>query len=246
MVGDRLAEPRGYVVNYPGNPCFRPRFAFKSASTSADMKQREAMLSKLTVVITDEGPMAVRSREEVKDIIAHHFGVRKQEFFVYRIFREPFIAIFVESRARDVVFAAGRAIDGPIELGFHAWDLDRFGDRENIPYHVRLCVEGIPQHAWTKEVVEKVLCDEAVVHHVEAETVDKSDQSAFKCWVYCKDPSRIPQVVFLMLTSVDQPYLFNSPVQFNRPKVIQRSHVFRVLLHIDAIKDLIFYYFPHD
>jgi hypothetical protein len=31
------------------------------------------------------------------------------------------------------VFTAASAIDGPIELGFHAWDLDRFGDRENIP-----------------------------------------------------------------------------------------------------------------
>jgi hypothetical protein len=131
--GERMAEPRGCAVNYPGNPRFRPRFAFKFSTSTADMEQREAMLSKLAVVIMDEGPMAVRSREEVKDIIAHHFGVRKHEFFVYRSFPEPFIAIFAESHSRDVVFAAASAIDGPIELGFHAWDLDRFGDRENIP-----------------------------------------------------------------------------------------------------------------
>jgi hypothetical protein len=41
----------------------------------------------------------------------------------------------------------GRVIDGLIELNFHAWDLDRFSDREIIPYQVRLCIEGIPQHA---------------------------------------------------------------------------------------------------
>jgi hypothetical protein len=35
-------------------------------------------------------------------------------------------------------------LDGPIELGFHAWDLDRFGDREIIPYQVRISLEGLP------------------------------------------------------------------------------------------------------
>jgi hypothetical protein len=177
-------------------------------------------LSKLAVLITDDCPLALRSRDEVKYIIDHHFGDRKHEFFIYQNFPEPFIAIFAESRARDIVFATGRAIDGPIELGFHAWELDRLGNRENIPFHVRLCIEGIPQHAWTKEVAEKVLCDEAVIHHVEAKTVNHSDQSAFKCWVFCKDPSKIPQTIFLALTSVEQPYLVNNPVQFNRSRAM--------------------------
>jgi hypothetical protein len=41
-----------------------------------------------------------------------------------------------------VVFAAGSAIDGSIELNFHAWEIGRFGDRVNIPYHVRLSLEA--------------------------------------------------------------------------------------------------------
>jgi hypothetical protein len=85
---------------------------------------------------------------------------------------------------------------------------------------VGLFIEGIPQHAWTNEAAEKVLCDEAVVHHVEAETVDHSNQSAFKCCVFCKDPSRIPQVVYLALTYVERPYLVNNPIQFNRPRAM--------------------------
>jgi hypothetical protein len=48
-----------------------------------------------------------------------------------------------------MVIVAGKVIDGPIELCFSEWELDEFDDRAIIPYHVRLCIEGIPQHAWS-------------------------------------------------------------------------------------------------
>lgn len=41
------------------------------------------MLTEHAVVITDEGPLEVRSREEVKEIILHHFGISKHAFYVY-------------------------------------------------------------------------------------------------------------------------------------------------------------------
>jgi hypothetical protein len=53
-----------------------------------------------------------------------HFGIRKYELYVYRNRHEPFIVIFSESRARDLVFVAGRLVDGLVELSFHSWDLD--------------------------------------------------------------------------------------------------------------------------
>jgi hypothetical protein len=110
----------GFVVNYPRNPRFRPRFTFKIVETSEEMGQRGSMLSNHAMVITDEGPLGVRSKEGVKEIILHHFGISKHSFYVYQSYLEPFIAIFPKSHDRDVVFATDRAIDGPIELNFHA------------------------------------------------------------------------------------------------------------------------------
>jgi hypothetical protein len=137
----------GSAINYPRNPRFRPRMTYKIAETSEEMEQRRAMLDNHAVVIIDEGAMGVQSQEEVKDIIHHHFGIRKHECYVYRSYPEPFIAVFSDSHDRDVVFAAAKAIDGPVVLAFHAWDLDRFGDRANIPYLILLSIEGLPHHA---------------------------------------------------------------------------------------------------
>jgi hypothetical protein len=144
------------------------------------------MVGQPRVVITEEGAMGVQSREEVKDILFHHFGIRKHECYVYRSFSEPFIAMFPDSHDRDVVFAAGRVADGPVGLAFHEWDIDKFGDRVNIPYLVWLSLEGLPRHAWGKEIADKILCDEAVIHYVETDTAEKTDQRAYCCWAYTR------------------------------------------------------------
>jgi hypothetical protein len=151
------------------------------------------------VVIFDEGPMVVPSREEVKDTIFHHFGIRRHEFSVTHSSPESFVAFFHETHDCDIVFVAGRAVDGPIELRFQEWDLDRFGDRELLPYHVKISMEDIPHHAWCREIIEKVLCNEAVIRHIEEDTERQVDFRVFQCWAVCKDPSRIPQEVFLSL-----------------------------------------------
>jgi hypothetical protein len=102
------------------------------------------------------------------------------------------LVIFSERRARDLVFAATRLIDGPVELRFKAWELDEFGERAIIPYHVKLTLEGIPQHAWSQQLADKILGDGAIIHHVEESTRKKVDQRAFQCWDFSKDPSHIP------------------------------------------------------
>jgi hypothetical protein len=98
---------------------------------------------------------------------------------VYRSCPHRFILIFSEKKARDVVFAADRLIDGPVELSFSSWELDEFGERAIIPYHVKLSIEGLPQHAWNQETTENVQGDEAVIHHVEEVTRKKIDQCFF-------------------------------------------------------------------
>jgi hypothetical protein len=50
----------------------------------AEMEQRKEMLTNHNVVITEEGPMSVCSKEEVKEILMHHFVIRKHDCYIYR------------------------------------------------------------------------------------------------------------------------------------------------------------------
>jgi hypothetical protein len=168
---------RGNDVNYLGNPRFCPSHAFKLAETSEEMERRKEMLSAHAIIITDDGPLTVNSKEEVKDIILLHFGIRKHEYYIYR----SLSSLYSQRPLLGTLFAAGRVVEGPIELGFHEWDMDRFGTKDSMPYHVKLSLEGIPQHAWYKEVADKVLCDEAIIHHVSEDSLRRTDQRAFEC-----------------------------------------------------------------
>jgi hypothetical protein len=91
------------------------KIVFKGSYITEEMHQHCQYYTSHAIVITDEGPLAVSSHEEVKDIIQHSFGIRKHDFVVYRSNPEPFLALFHDPHDRDVVFAAGKALDGPIE-----------------------------------------------------------------------------------------------------------------------------------
>jgi hypothetical protein len=119
------------------------------APTTQEIEDRKEMLTHHALMVREKGPLGLRSGEELKDIIFHQFHIRNHEIYVSRSFPSPFIVIFSERHARDVMFAAGRVIDGPMELRFNAWDLDICGDRTILPYHLKLSIEGLLQHAWT-------------------------------------------------------------------------------------------------
>jgi hypothetical protein len=81
-------------------------------------------------------------------------------------------------------------IDEGIELCFIAWELDEFAEPSIILYHVKLSIEGIPHHAWNQEVVEKVLCDEAIIHHVEEGTGKRLMFARFRAGLLVKTHPR--------------------------------------------------------
>jgi hypothetical protein len=84
------------------------------------------------------------SCDELKDILLHQFSIRKHEVYLYCSYSHPFITIFSKRQAQDVMFTVGRFIEGPIELSFNVLGLDVFGSSTNIPYHVKISIEGIP------------------------------------------------------------------------------------------------------
>jgi hypothetical protein len=122
--------------------------------------------------------------------------------------------------------------------------VDRNAERTLIPYHVKLSIEGLPQHAWFQELADKILGDVAIINHVDQATRRREDQRFFVCWAFCHNPSQIPQLVYLTLTDRHADPRLDAHIQFSRPRTLKQGHTFRVLRHIDSIEDLSFYHHP--
>jgi hypothetical protein len=171
----------GHIVDFPDNPRQRLRVTVKMAWAPEEVQQKREMLTQHALLITEEDPLGVASREEVAEIISHNFGLPGYEFHIFRSNPEPFIVIFSDRATRDIVFARGRVQDGLVDLRFHTKEADRFGERVLIPYHVKVSLEGLPHHAWSIEMAERVLGDEAVIHHVEQATRRREDFRFYSC-----------------------------------------------------------------
>jgi hypothetical protein len=69
----------GNAINFPGNSRFKSSVAFMTMATSVEMVGREDLLTRDALVVSEEGPMGLRSAKELKGIIFHHFLFCKHE-----------------------------------------------------------------------------------------------------------------------------------------------------------------------
>jgi hypothetical protein len=107
-------------------------------------------------------------------------------------------------------------------------------------------LEGIPQLAWSQRAADKILGDAAIIHHVEECTRRRADQRAYHCWAFSKDPSDIPQTVFLTLTNFEVDPYSAAQIHLVRSRGTENANVFKILIHIDVVEDLIFYHYPRE
>jgi hypothetical protein len=58
-------------------------------TTSKEMDDRQHLLTNFALIMKDEGPLSLRSSEELKDLILHHFGIRKHELYACHSSPDP-------------------------------------------------------------------------------------------------------------------------------------------------------------
>jgi hypothetical protein len=62
----------------------------------------------------------------------------------------------------------------------------------------------------------------------------------------CKDPSRMPQIVFLSLAKHDPNLAPHAQAHAARPRGVKSNHIFKVLVHIEAVEDMLFYHYSRE
>jgi hypothetical protein len=60
-----------------------------------------------------------------------------------------------------------------------------------------------------------------------------------------QDPSKLPQVVFLTLSSFEADQNREVQVHFVRPREMKQANVFRIIIHLE-VEDLMFYHYPRE
>ncbi|KAG2619724.1 hypothetical protein PVAP13_3NG131801 [Panicum virgatum] len=184
----------------PGDARERPLEAYAVASTTRDMERELERLSTNAVVA-----WLGRDRPEVgTDVVARafcsQFAVRPEDITVARHFPEDFFITFAHRHHRDAAVERRDFPYGNLDFRIRQWQLPTHGDNTDLKYHVRLCLEGIPLHAWNESIAKRVVASSCDLHYVEEQSLRREDTRAFNLWSWTANPSFIPKVTWLSLT----------------------------------------------
>ncbi|XBI27075.1 hypothetical protein VPH35_051627 [Triticum aestivum] len=140
---------------------------------------------------------------------------------------EDFLVVFARQEHRNLVAVKPFIEYQGIRLFFRQWNRQAQAVHSQLNYKVSLVLEGIPPHAWEREIAEDLLGTSCLVDMVAPESSSRRDLSAFKLTAWTAEPDSIPSLRWL---AIPEPGLV-APLSL--PPLLQ----YKVLIHLDSVAD---------
>ena len=97
--------------------------------------------------------------------------------------------------------------------------------------------EGLPDEAWNKDMVGRIIAGRGTVHFVETSSVRRENTTAFNAWVWTRNPAALPRRIgFNLMNS-----LLDEDVDGHgraTPRSLLEGRRSVVIIHVDMVEDL--------
>ncbi|XBI01440.1 hypothetical protein VPH35_130214 [Triticum aestivum] len=209
----------------PGDASLRPAEDFVVVPATPEMQAESAVLSTNAAVAWLEGDRQDVSCQQVAADVARALGARKEDVEVVKHYPERFLIRFMHQHhcadavSRDYLPGSG------FRIFARQWRLEAHADNEDMLLHVRLCLEGVPLHAWNEYVATFLIGRRCSLDYIEPRSRRKEDTRDLSLWAWTADPSAIPKVKWLTL-----------PARGHRRRG-RRGLRHRVIIHLDLLED---------
>jgi hypothetical protein len=143
------------------------------------------------------------------------FGVRTEDIMVARSPPGDFLVTFTHRHHREAAVAARDILHSNLDFRIRPWQLVALGERHDLYFHVRLCLEGIPPHAWNENIAKRSVARACVLDYVEEDCLssNKADARCLNLWAWTGNPSDIPKIVWLTITGRTMVIHDNAPLR---------------------------------
>lgn len=119
-----------------------------------------------------------RPRTEARHVIdafRTEFGIRDDTLHVSTHFPEDFFVLFDDPAVREDMVDRESFVSNGREFNILPWSADRHSIWIAAPYHVRLCIEGLPDESWESDMIERIIGRRGTVHFVEESSATRED-----------------------------------------------------------------------
>lgn len=183
-----------------GDPAERPEDTSTTAFTNSDMEDELVRLSSHAAVAWIGRNRPRVEPGVVKKAICSKLGVLPEDVTVVKHHPEDFYIDFTHRHHRDEAVNREMLPHGNLEIHIRPWRLLTHGDFCSLQYHVKLCLEGIPLHAWNENIAKRAIARACDLDYVKETSLDKKDTRALSLWAWTCNPSAIPKVTWLTLS----------------------------------------------
>jgi hypothetical protein len=154
------------------------------------------------------------SPERVMRAFCSRFGVRTEDIKVARSPLGDFLVSLTHRHHREAAVTARDFLHSDLDFRIRPWQLVALGERRDLCFHVRLCLEGIPPHAWNESIAKRSVARAYVLDYVEEDCLssNKVDARCLNLWAWTRNPSDIPKIVWLTITSRTMVIHDNAPL----------------------------------
>nr|TKV97270.1 hypothetical protein SEVIR_9G483300v2 [Setaria viridis] len=134
---------------------------------------------------------------DIAGLISRELRLRPGEVSVTLHQPEPYLIHFDSTTQAAEARRRGRFTGGGIDICLRPWRSLTHSLGFRIFYRVRLCLDGIPRHAWTPEIVERVIGHKCTLQHIVTDLIQPADSRHIELWAWTVDPSEIPKKIWL-------------------------------------------------
>jgi hypothetical protein len=113
---------------------------------------------------------------------------------------EPYLIRFEKAADAKKARDKGRFTGGGIDICLRPWRSLTYAMGFCMFYRVRLCLDGIPDHAWTPAIIERVIGHRCALQFIVTDLVQSVDTRHIELWAWTPDPRDIPKKVWLAFT----------------------------------------------
>ncbi|KAL5223499.1 hypothetical protein ABZP36_010138 [Zizania latifolia] len=227
----------------------RPKEDFVFITATGEIVTKVARLTNHSLVAWETdlktGHEKVDSARFAEDF-KRFFNVHLMDIQVTKFHPKDFLVTLANPAIRDAAVDAGHiAVNGRV-YAFRSWDVKLHANSAALPYHVRLCLEGLPMHAWDDHTVAQVIGHSCSVHFLEEYSRRTNYTRSFDLWVWCQHLDAIPKTVWLTISNLDTPQApTDVPLSAAAPydgvvSNLKLGHSYKVLVHVDKIEDFSF------
>ncbi|KAL5207050.1 hypothetical protein ABZP36_031485 [Zizania latifolia] len=211
------------------------------ASIALDHTERRLMRHAAFAAVV--GPRSASSATHVKHRLTKYLRVQPNDVEVFAHPGGSFLVYFARSEDRTVALSETRLSLRGLELKLIPWSRRAQASFAKLCFRARLCLEGVPRHAWNSDTMVLLLSDGCLFDKVDDSASSEKESACLCVWVWTQDANRIPKLATLQIAELDEhlspPRNFpefdftETPAQRGPPNVL----LYNILIRLDTLLD---------